>query len=232
MHIGALISIASSIYAAMSANKAAEPSARTAAQTFGEQPSSIVSLSSQSSADGLSSPQEYGSDTYGQIYTNLGSGRSRAAALANSSNAAAAANSAITITPSGNGINGIDQTTPLLPNKENIAGLMEKATAQLGYRLDQAGIPRTPGFTLEIADPNTGRITVKGDHPNKDAIEQLANGDSSLRQTLQTANALSSHYAGMERGAAYQQEYQSAQNAQAAKISFNYDGRQAAVTIN
>lgn len=261
MHIGALISIASSVYAAISASKPAESTAATAAapaRTTPEQPSTIVSLSGQKDPDGPYSqfgPHEYANDIYGQMYSSLGNSRSRAAsqttpnATTSATSTAATAGSAITIAPSGNGINGIDQTSPLLPNQENIAGLMEKTTAQLGYRLDQAGIPRSPGFTLEIADPNTGRISVKGEHPNKDAIEQLANGDPALRQTLQTANALSSHYAGMERSAAYQQEAQSAQNAQQAaavnakyadllagnappaKVSFNYDGRQAAVSI-
>lgn len=255
MNIGALVSIASSIYAAMSASKPAEKTATAdTATTPGAamaSPSTVVTLTSQDL------PHEVANDVYASAV--FGSARRPAAAMsaataaAPSSTAATTGNNDQLVTgPSKDGYSGIDPNEILLPNQKNIAAMMEQVTARLGNALDQAGIPRTPGFELEIQDPNTGRITVKGDHPNKEAIEKAINDDPALTRSIRNTNGIASQYAGLARADQYAQRADQAKTEQEREaiwstfpelynrtvsgaptdISFKYDGRQAAVQIN
>jgi len=138
----------------------------------------------------------------------------------------------------------------LLPTRENVAKLAKAAADTLNEKLDQAGIPREPGFELEIADPNSAHVTVKSDRPDAKAIEALVNGDPQLQMTLHNAEAIASHIPAIERSMAYQQEYRAAQTQQqidqvnsryadllsghspAADIGLYYDKSGIQVTIN
>lgn len=254
MNIGALVSIASSIYAAMSASKPAEKTATadtaTTPGTAMASPSTVVTLTSQDL------PHEVANDVYAS--TVFGSARRPAAAMSAAASTATAtpasrsSNDQVVIGPAQDGYRGIDPNEILLPNRENIAAMSEQVTARLGNALDQAGIARTPGFELEIQDPNTGRISVKGDHPNKEAIEKIVNGDPALARSIQNTYGIASQYAGLARADQYAQRADQAKTEQEREaiwstfpelynrtvsgaptdISFKYDGRQAAVQIN
>lgn len=110
-------------------------------------------------------------------------------------------------------INLLDQPL-LLPTRENVAKLAKEAAESLNAILDAAGIPRTPGFELEIEDVNSARVTVKGDRPDAQAIEDLINADPQLQMTLHNAQAIASHIPAIERSMAYQEEYRAARTQQ------------------
>lgn len=102
----------------------------------------------------------------------------------------------------------------LLPTRENVAKLAQEATDSLNAMLDAAGIPRKPGFELEIEDVNSAHVTVKSDRPDAQAIEDLINADQQLQMTLHNAEAIASHIPAIERSMAYQEEYRAARTQQ------------------
>ena len=132
---------------------------------------------------------------------------------------AASASTVVTLSATGQaaarpmGTNLLDQEL-LLPTRENVTKLAKAAADTLNEKLDQAGIPREPGFELEIADPNSAHVTVKSNRADAKAIEALVNSDPQLQMTLHNADALASHIPAIERSMAYQQEYRAAQTQQ------------------
>lgn len=110
-------------------------------------------------------------------------------------------------------INLLDQPL-LLPTRENVAKLAREAADSLNAMLDAAGIPRNPGFELEIEDVNSAHVTVKSGRPDAKAIEDLINADQQLQMTLHNAEAIASHIPAMERSMAYQEEYRAARTQQ------------------
>lgn len=105
----------------------------------------------------------------------------------------------------------LDTSTLLLPTRANATLLAAKAGETIKAKLNAAGIPREPGFELEIQDVNSAHVTVKGDRADAKAIEDLINGDQALQMDIHNANALASHIPGIERGMAFHHEYRAAQ---------------------
>ncbi|MBS4097012.1 MAG: hypothetical protein KGZ83_09285 [Sulfuricella sp.] len=124
----------------------------------------------------------------------------------------------------------------LLPTRENVAMLAKAAGDALNAKLDQAGIPRSPAFELEIEDVNSAHVTVKGNRADAKAIEALVNSDHKLQMDIHNTEALASHIPGIERSMAYQQEYQAAKTQQQidqvnARYADLLSGNQAAADI-
>lgn len=106
----------------------------------------------------------------------------------------------------------LDRAKLLLPTRENAAMLAAKAGDEIAAKLDAAGIPRNPGFSVEIEDVNSAHVTIKGNRADAKAIEDLINGDPSLQMDIHNAYALASSIPAMERSAAFSRDYMAAQS--------------------
>lgn len=111
--------------------------------------------------------------------------------------------------PSGRPQSLLDSTL-LLPTRANAAKLAFDAGEAIGAKLDAAGIPREPGFSLEIEDPNSAHVTVKGDRADAKAIEDLINGDPKLQMAVHNADAIASQIPSIDRALKYAKEYRAA----------------------
>lgn len=98
----------------------------------------------------------------------------------------------------------------LLPTRANAARLAFEAGEAIGAKLDAAGIPREPGFALEIEDPNSAHVTVKGARGDTRAIEDLINADPKLQMAVHNAYAIASHIPSIDRALQYDKEYRAA----------------------
>jgi hypothetical protein len=106
----------------------------------------------------------------------------------------------------------LDRAKLLLPTRANAAMLAAQAGEAIGAKLDEAGIPRQPGFELTIDDVNSAHVTVKSNRPDAKAIEDLINGDQKLQMGVHNAYAIASGVPAMERATAFSREYAAAQS--------------------
>lgn len=78
-----------------------------------------------------------------------------------------------------------------MPTEESVGRLLKQAQAVLRRKMQAAGLPEDPPFTLH-EDLATGRFSVEGDRADKAQIEDLINSDAKLRLGLHNVSALAS----------------------------------------
>lgn len=97
-----------------------------------------------------------------------------------------------------------------LPTRANAARLAFEAGEAIGARLDAAGIPREPGFRLEVDGADPAHVSVRSDRADSRAIEDLINADPELQKAVQGAAAIAARVSLIDRALQYQKEYRAA----------------------
>ncbi|WP_024334758.1 hypothetical protein [Desulfotignum balticum] len=132
--------------------------------------------------------------------------------------------------PSGNanGTSSLFQTLPplLLPSKNNIDAIANHISETFTQFLVQNNIPSAPS---SITYDNEGKIQLPADYAYASAFKQALANNPTMSRELSTANALTSHYVGMQKSLEFQQEYaatttKAEANAVVARYSYLFSG--------
>jgi hypothetical protein len=83
-------------------------------------------------------------------------------------------------------------------------------------------------------DVNTDQVSVKGDHPDADRIEEAVNGNEELKEKMKTLQAIASHVHGMEDSLAFQREYRASSNPASvvAKYAYLFSGNRRSAVVS
>ena len=125
-------------------------------------------------------------------------------------------------TPSSGSKSLRDSLPPLLlPTRNNIAALTSHISDVMPQFLAQNNIPSAPA---SMTYDNRGEIQLPADYAYADEFKEALENNPTLERELSTVNALTSHLAGIERAAAFQEEYAAASQAQVDAIVAKYSG--------
>ena len=92
----------------------------------------------------------------------------------------------------------------LIPNRENIETFARQISDAFPGFLSRYDIPTAPET---ITFDNYGKLQVPADYPYATELKQALAENPTLVEELRTVHALSSHFAGMQEGAAFRQEH-------------------------
>lgn len=101
--------------------------------------------------------------------------------------------------------------TLLLPTPANAALMAEQAGAMLRSKMQQAGIPLSPDFSVrQSGQPPV--LKVAGERQDAAAIEAMLNDDPALSRALHNASAVASHLPSLAAAAAVSEALQAAKS--------------------
>lgn len=100
-------------------------------------------------------------------------------------------------------------TPLLLPSLENIAAVSAHASSRMRRMLSDYGVPSAPA---SISYNAFGEMRLPSDYPHAAEFKQMLEDHPGLDRELRAVSALSSHYEGMQRAMAFQQEYAAAKS--------------------
>lgn len=121
--------------------------------------------------------------------------------------------------PDGSAVNGAVslKTLPplLLPTRDNIDKLTNHISATMPQFLSQNNIPAAPS---SISYDNEGQIQLPADYAYASEFKLALANDPTMSKKIRTVNALSSHFAGLQKSLAFQREYATATQTEANAI--------------
>ena len=111
--------------------------------------------------------------------------------------------------PVEDGLVRLSDAALLIPSAGNIQALTQHASARFKDLLAAYDIPSAP---QTITYDQKGEAVLPRDYPYADELKQALADNPGLDKELRTLNALSSHYVGLQRVQAFQDEYAKAQS--------------------
>lgn len=125
---------------------------------------------------------------------------------------------------------GIDSLPPLLfPTENNISALAEHVSNTMPGLMSDYEIPIAPET---IQYDTHGQLVLPNDYPYADEFNQMLEDNPAFAREMSTVNALSGHYAGMQRAMEFQKESEGMSESEIAalvsKYSDLFDGQHSA----
>jgi hypothetical protein len=115
---------------------------------------------------------------------------------------------------------GIDSLPPLMmPTQNNINALAKHISNTLPGLMSNYNIPIAPET---IQYDNRGQLVLPNDYPYADEFTQMLDENPALAREMSTVNALSSHLAGIQRAAQFQEESQGMSDGEIAALMSKY----------
>ena len=115
---------------------------------------------------------------------------------------------------------GIGSLPPLLlPSGDNINALAKHISSTMPGLMSDYGIPVAPE---SIQYDTEGQLMLPGDYPYAEEFTQMLDENPSFARELSTVNALSSHYAGMQRAMAFREESEGMSESEIAALMDKY----------
>lgn len=115
---------------------------------------------------------------------------------------------------------GIDSLPPLMmPTQDNINALAKHISSTLPGLMSDYEIPVAPET---IQYDNRGQLVLPNDYPYTEEFTQMLDENPSFARELSTVNALSSHLAGIQRAAQFQEESQGMSDSEIAALMNKY----------
>jgi hypothetical protein len=115
---------------------------------------------------------------------------------------------------------GIDSLPPLMmPTQNNINALAKHISNTLPGLMSNYDIPIAPET---IQYDNRGQLVLPNDYPYADEFTQMLDENPALAREMSTVNALSSHLAGIQRAAQFQEESQGMSDGEIAALMSKY----------